>query len=311
MQNADQGARPLSLSSLTPQFFFVSFHPFTSLSSVLLASSKSPFVSMDNETYKRLQTQMTVPSFWARKHARDASRNWDNFYRRNQTNFFRDRHWITDSATDGFPCLNETSPSVLVEAGCGVANFAFPLLRSNPNIYIFAFDFSSTAVQLVRQSEQFNKERMHAFVWDFSETPLQRMQPNVTNGLADNHAHFATMIFVLSAIPPTKQQTAVNNLSLLLKPGGKLLFRDYATGDMAQSRFSERNKIDENYYVRQDDTLSYFFSEDRLRELCLNAGLNELYVRRVNRTITNRKEHLQMNRVFLQAEFMKPLGTSQ
>lgn len=114
------------------------------------------------------------------------------------------------------------------------------------------------------------------------------------------------LIFVLSSVPPDQQLAGLQNLFALLKPGGKLLFRDYASGDMAQKRFASRNMISDNYYVRQDSTLSYFFDEDTLHNLLIRAGFEKDYIRRVNRVITNRKENLEMHRVFLQAVYIKP-----
>jgi len=48
------------------------------------------------EEVKRLQkdTQL-VSDFKRNKLEAEAKRNWDLFYKRNQTNFFKDRHWIT------------------------------------------------------------------------------------------------------------------------------------------------------------------------------------------------------------------------
>jgi len=36
-----------------------------------------------------------VSDFKRNKLEVEAKRNWDLFYKRNQTNFFKDRHWIT------------------------------------------------------------------------------------------------------------------------------------------------------------------------------------------------------------------------
>ena len=55
------------------------------------------------------------------------------------------------------------------------------------------------------------------------------------------------------------QLDVVRKLVETLKPGGKLLVRDYGRYDEAQLRFGSNNKLADNYYVRQDGTLSYYF----------------------------------------------------
>ena len=47
----------------------------------------------------------------------------------------------------------------------------------------------------------------------------------------------------------------------VLKPGGLLLFRDYGLYDHAMLRFGCGHKISTNFYVRQDGTRAYYFSE--------------------------------------------------
>lgn len=261
---------------------------------------------MNDDEYQTVQ--IGVPKFWVNKYENEAHKHWDAFYRRNETNFFKDRHWTIDEKTDGFPCLSQQHQSTvtLVEVGCGVANSVWPLLLANHTLRIFAFDFSANAIRLVRESEAYDDKRVHAFVWDFCQTPLTSVPVDQRPGLYEGTAEYATMIFVLSAVPPDRQITGVMHIVSLLKPGGRILFRDYAVGDMAQARFKSRSRITPNYFVRQDRTLSFFFDEQSLCDVMSAAGLQKIYVRRIHRTIENRKEHLVMQRVFLQAEFRKP-----
>lgn len=251
-----------------------------------------------------------VSPFWAAKYARESPKHWENFYRRNKTNFYRDRHWTATASTDGFPCLSTPSPTadtptILIEAGCGVANCALPLLAVNPSLYIYAFDFAPSAINLAKQRDEYDPTRCRAFVWDFCRQPFSQIDVAQRGQLAPDSADYCMLIFVLSSVPPEQQLAGLRNLFALLKPGGKLLFRDYASGDMAQKRFASRNMISDNYFVRQDSTLSYFFNEDALHNLLTRAGFEKDYMRRVNRTITNRKENLEMHRVFLQAVYTK------
>ena len=41
----------------------------------------------------------------------------------------------------------------MLEVGCGVGNFIFPLLEEDRNIYFYACDFSPRAVQFVKVSQ--------------------------------------------------------------------------------------------------------------------------------------------------------------
>ncbi|CDF41150.1 unnamed protein product [Chondrus crispus] len=266
---------------------------------------------MDPDAYRTVTTG--VAPFWASKYARESSKNWDKFYRRNKTNFYRHRHWTTAAATDGFACLAQPGATpdarvVLAEAGCGVANCAFPLLEKNEALHVYAFDFAPAAVRLVCEADEFRRYagRCRAFVWDFCKTSVEDVPAEERGELAGGVADYVTLIFVLSAVPPDSQLAGLRHLFALLKPGGKLLFRDYATGDMAQARFANRNRIADNYFVRQDSTLSYFFEDDHLHALLTEAGFEKEEMRRVDRVITNRKEQLEMRRVFLQAIYVKP-----
>jgi len=142
---------------------------------------------------------------------------------------------------------------VVFEVGCGVGNFIFPLMGKNPKVFAYACDFSTRAVDFVRQNPAATPDRCHAFVADITKDDLIKEVP-------EGSVDFATLIFVLSAIEPQHMEAALANIFKTLKPGGHLFFRDYALYDQAQLRFKPGHKLQENLYVRQDGTMAYYFS---------------------------------------------------
>jgi methyltransferase-like protein 6 len=255
--------------------------------------------------------QNGVSAFWRQKYEMNASRYWHEFYVRNGTNFFKDRHWLLEESSDGFPCLASQEGRTVVEAGCGAANAAFPLLRANPSLRLYAFDFAKSAVDLVRSLSEFNAEQFTAFIWDFARDELTTVPDAERGGLAaSKSADYVLCLYVLSAVPPELQNGAMKRLSRLLRPGGQVLFRDYCVADLAASRFKPRSKILEDYYVRQDGTLSYFFDENKLASLFSGTGMVCIETRRVRRTVVNRKEGKEMERVWIQAVYERMIDDS-
>ncbi|MES1912731.1 MAG: hypothetical protein MHM6MM_004957 [Cercozoa sp. M6MM] len=117
-------------------------------------------------------------------------------------------------------------------------------------------------------------------------------------------SHCALLLFVLSAVAPDKQIDVLRRVKSALRPGGVVLFRDYARCDMAQLRFRpETSRLAENYYVRNDDTRSYFFQADELRSLFERAGFECEQCVYYRKEIRNRREQKTMRRVWLQGVF--------
>uniref|UniRef100_A0A8C0A4J7 tRNA N(3)-cytidine methyltransferase n=1 Tax=Bos mutus grunniens TaxID=30521 RepID=A0A8C0A4J7_BOSMU len=238
--------------------------------------------SEEEEKLKR--DQALVSDFKQQKLEKEAQKNWDLFYKRNSTNFFKDRHWTTREFEELRSCrevtqcwtqtrhqwlrvissLFEDQKLTILEAGCGVGNCLFPLLEEDPDIFAYACDFSPRAVEYVK----------------------------------------------------------------VLKPGKSVLFRDYGLYDHAMLRFKAGSKLAENFYVRQDGTRSYFFTDgchhqmfffsapcyltalrhvriEFLARLFLDTGYEEEVNEYVFRETVNKKEGLCVPRVFLQSKFRK------
>ncbi|KAJ2751578.1 hypothetical protein GGI19_004397 [Coemansia pectinata] len=246
-----------------------------------------------------------VPEFWQKKYKDEAGRNWDKFYNRNSTNFFKDRNWTDREFEELRPghTFSEQNP-VLLEIGCGVGNFVWPILKRNPDISVYACDFSPRAVDFVKANELYSEDRCRAFVCDITKDRLADTIP-------PHSVDIVSAIYVFSALPPEKQADAVSNILEILKPGGRILFRDYGIYDLAQLRFKSGHKLENNLYVRQDGTLSYYFSTERLRELFVqHGGLVELENEYVVKRLVNVKREIDSDRVFTQAKFQAPIDTA-
>uniref|UniRef100_A0A2I3TQT8 tRNA N(3)-cytidine methyltransferase n=1 Tax=Pan troglodytes TaxID=9598 RepID=A0A2I3TQT8_PANTR len=174
---------------------------------------------------------------------------------------------------------------------------------SDPGLFVYCCDFSSTAIELVQTNSEYDPSRCFAFVHDLCDE--EKSYP-VPKGSLD----IIILIFVLSAIVPDKMQKAINRLSRLLKPGGMVLLRDYGRYDMAQLRFKKGQCLSGNFYVRGDGTRVYFFTQEEPDMLFTTAGLEKVQNLVDRRLQVNRGKQLTMYRVWIQCKYCKPLLSS-
>lgn len=247
------------------------------------------------------QNKRMVSEFQARKLETEARKHWDLFYKRNETRFFKDRHWTTREFEELLASDSQSEEvKTMLEVGCGVGNLVFPLIEDGHRDYfIYACDLSPRAVELVKQHNLYDEQYMKAFPCDITTE-------EVFGTLAEGTLDIATLIFVLSAIHPEKFRAVVGNIFRLMKPGGMVLFRDYGLYDMAQLRFKPGNKIGENFYMRQDGTRSYYFAEQEVGDLFREAGFEVVVNSYIHRRTINPKENIDVPRIFVQAKFRKP-----
>lgn len=227
-----------------------------------------------------------------------AAKYWDLFYKRNEARFFKDRHWTTREFSELLQG-SSNKENVLFEVGCGVGNFIYPLLEENSSLKIIACDLSPRAIEIVKKHPLYSSTRIKAFRGDITTS-------EIFNNVETNTVDILTLIFVLSTIHPEKFGVTLKNIYNLLKPGGLFLFRDYGLYDMAQLRFKPGNKISENFYMRQDGTRSYYFSTTFAEEVMKEAGFEILVNTYIRRRIVNRKENIDVPRIFVQIKARKP-----
>ncbi|TRM58721.1 S-adenosyl-L-methionine-dependent methyltransferase [Schizophyllum amplum] len=209
------------------------------------------------------QRAAPVPEDEKDKYNGRPSKHWDNFYKNNADNFFKDRKWMQNE----FPELLEATkpdagPKRIVEVGCGAGNAIFPLLslNKNPELDLRAYDYSNHAVKVVQHSDLYLNPplgQIHASPWDLTSDDLP-------NDIEEGSVDIVTLIFVLSALHPDEWCKAMSNIHRMLKPGGRALLRDYGRHDLAQLRFKGGRLLDDNLYVRGDKTRVYFFELDEL-----------------------------------------------
>ncbi|XP_004071323.1 methyltransferase-like protein 2-A [Oryzias latipes] len=288
------------------------------------------------EAAKRKVSENSYPLPAEKQEEYDSRANeyWNEFYTIHENRFFKDRHWLFTEFPELAPqcsVLNHTShidepqgsnldqnrcrdsgaedsrdfPGSsasyrILEVGCGVGNTVFPILKTNndPGLFVYCCDFSSTAVELVKNNPEYDPGRCFAFVQDLSDADASYPIP-------DGSLDVIVLIFVLSALHPDKMQASIRRLARLLKPGGMILLRDYGRYDMAQLRFKKGRCLSENFYVRGDGTRVYFFTQDELHELFTRAELEKVQNLVDRRLQVNRGKQLTMYRVWIQCKYKK------
>jgi len=206
-----------------------------------------------------------------------------------------------DKLRQGETWFGENSSFRVLEIGCGTGSTVYPILEVNTDssLMVYCCDLSQTAVNLVKEHKDYSQQRCYSFVCDvtqdWSQAPFKH-----------NSLDIVTLIFVMSAIHPDKMTDVAANIFKYVKPGGQVFFRDYGRYDMAQLRFKKGKCIQDNFYVRGDGTRCYFFTQQEIENIFVEAGFEQTQNIVDRRLQVNRGKKLKMYRVWIQAKFIKP-----
>lgn len=267
------------------------------------------------EALKVIQRQQSLSPHISNNHPRtplDDPSRWDAFYGSHDRWFFKDRNWLPTE----FPELFDPPGSRVLEIGCGAGNTIFPLLRHRKEHHqgpldgprIFACDYSAKAVELVRGFREYDPSWMRVFQHDLGDpdTPTFAYPLDGTGLIEEIPAEsidVVVLIFVLSALDPSRLAVAVGKIARVLKPGGLVLFRDYGLYDMTQLRFKPDRLVKPDLYLRGDGTAVHYFSVEEVEGLF--GGFERIDCRADRRLLVNRFRKLTMYRIWIQAKFRK------
>lgn len=235
----------------------------------------------------RLQRANAVPEGDRAGYNARAGELWDQFYGVHAHRFFKDRAWLFTE----FPELAADGALTLLEVGCGAGNTVFPLLQTNrhPDLLIHACDVSATAVELVRGHAEYAGGRCNAFVCNVASEPLPLPADSVDLvglwrggsggcGLRAGAADYLHLCHLGRAsrpdavrraggeaasagraCAPVRLRCPAIQAARCLRPGGRILLRDYGRHDLTQLRLKGGRLLAENFYIRGDGTQVYFF----------------------------------------------------
>lgn len=234
---------------------------------------------------------------------------WDKFYQAHGDKFFKDRQWIFSEFPEIISYLDSDSqPCRIFEVGCGVGNAIAHILdtNNNPNLHIYCCDLSPNAIEVLKQRNVYmrNSDKITAFSANVCDDVANLLSQNIPSESID----FIMLVFTLSAMNPNSFEGTIQNLVTFLRPGGMILFRDYALYDLTQLRFKGKSYLAENYYVRADGTTSYFFTAELVDKIFKAAGLIQVELKQDNRLLVNRSKSLKMCRCWIQAKYSKATG---
>jgi methyltransferase-like protein 6 len=213
---------------------------------------------------------------------------WSNFHSKHGSAFFKPRDYILDC----FPQLRAAAR--ILEIGAGSGSNVVPLIQKT-NAFVYASDFTQSAMDALATNpllaEPSAASRICSFLWDVT------LQPPPLGEKVDA----TCLTFVASAVHPQHHADLFAHAAATLSPKGVLCFRDYASRDLAQLRAPPNNILSPSLHLRQDQTLSYFFTIEEVRALLEGAGLTVLSLSYARVRNVNRKTNANMLRCWVNA----------
>lgn len=225
---------------------------------------------------------------------------WNKFFRDHKSGkFFKPRNYLIAEFRDWLYLSEKDTKDLnglkILEVGCGHGCSMYPLIQNllHLNEYI-ATDNSIEALKVLKGHPSYNESFIKTATWDvtFPYSNLFTTFPDIV-----------LCVFTLSAIKPEDHVASFTNMASVLKNNGLILFRDYGLHDMTMYRHTIR--YGEKLFLRNDNTLAYYFDLDYIREMARKCDLKVLELEYATVEVKNRKSNQCMKRVFIHAVLQK------
>ena len=227
--------------------------------------------------------------------------------------FFRERRYLLHQ----FPLLHQ-SPLRLLEVGCGNGSSVLPVLRTNAAARVHATDISPAAVALTRAVVE------RAGLGDRLTTATADTDGNLGSPEAAEPFDAALLVFTASAVPGEGDTALLRRVGERLRPGGRVLFRDYGLldlrhlGDLAAAATAAAStaaggapradacvRLTDRTFRRAGGTFRRYYALEDVARLAEGADLALSAARYCCVRLRNGRSGLTMERVYVHAEFTK------
>lgn len=176
----------------------------------------------------------------------------------------------------------------VLELGCGNGKTTAAL--SLQPIELHAIDASPTAVEMCRECVEKAGGRVNAAVMD----GLRIEWP------ADSFDAVVAFHY-LAHMPSAEREKAGEEAARVLKPGGRLFFKEFGTGDF---RFGKGTETEHGTFRRRGGILTHYFTEEEVRAAFPALELESLEFEKRNMVLRGR----EFRREKILAVFSKPGG---
>jgi ubiquinone/menaquinone biosynthesis C-methylase UbiE len=166
---------------------------------------------------------------------------------------------------------------VVLEAGVGNGKTLKAILKQNPK-EVFAFDFSPHALNLCRKGLN-SQTNLILDVADIRALPYD-----------DSLFDAAVLYYILDNLLANERTKAVNEVRRVLRPGGRVLFADFAVGDFREETGNVLEMVEPHTPLKKNGILCHFFSEEEVSSLF--SGFTKIHSNLDESKPIRNKEHL-------------------